>query len=102
MYHDIDVISSHCLSAAHGLHLPSSTVYRYDPDPFSHPSRKLLTFQDLGTHLEKLLSEDEPAVDSTGQTELHLIYNSVCPRLSRVSNVPCLVSSCLFWCPVLQ
>ncbi|KAK3536579.1 hypothetical protein QTP86_013775 [Hemibagrus guttatus] len=37
--------------------------------PASATYRKQLTFQDLGTHLEKLLSEDEPAEDSADHTE---------------------------------
>ncbi|XP_030632598.1 E3 ubiquitin-protein ligase RNF123 [Chanos chanos] len=37
--------------------------------PASAAYRKTLSFQDLGAHLERLLSEDEPADDSRGQID---------------------------------
>ncbi|KAB5537129.1 hypothetical protein PHYPO_G00115330 [Pangasianodon hypophthalmus] len=48
----------HHVFPASSTHGPASATYR-----------KPLTFQDLGTHLEKLLSEDEAAEDSTDHTD---------------------------------
>ncbi|KAK3512532.1 hypothetical protein QTP70_015638 [Hemibagrus guttatus] len=44
--------------------------------PASATYRKQLTFQDLGTHLEKLLSEDEPAEDSAGKWMYEVLISS--------------------------
>lgn len=76
IYHDIDIVSLYCpvLLATDRLHSLTATECLYDPDDFSCLCRKPLTFQDLGAHLEKLLSEDGPAEDSTGQIESLLVY----------------------------
>ncbi|KAL6464886.1 hypothetical protein MHYP_G00272030 [Metynnis hypsauchen] len=48
----------HHVFPASSKHGPASATYR-----------KTLNFQDLGAHLERLLSEDEPAEDGTDQVE---------------------------------